>query len=68
VSIPFFPGKWTLEAYPEGHGTFLAYESEVKPDFFAPPFVVRYVQRHDFPMVLEAMQTRAESKTDSVSK
>ena len=63
-----YHGKWTLENYPQAHGTFLAYESEVKPDFFAPAFVVRYVQRHDFPQVLAAMRTRAESMTNPVSK
>lgn len=56
-----YKGRWILEDYPKGQGTFLSYESEVKPDFFAPAFVVRYVQKHDFPTVLTAMKKRAES-------
>jgi ribosome-associated toxin RatA of RatAB toxin-antitoxin module len=63
-----YRGKWILENYQQGYGTFLAYESEVKPDFFAPAFVVRSVQRHDFPMVLAAMKARAESIFNPVSK
>ncbi len=60
-----YKGRWMLEAYPKGHGTFLSYESEVKPDFFAPSFVVRFVQKHDFPGVLSGMKVRAESQAIS---
>jgi ribosome-associated toxin RatA of RatAB toxin-antitoxin module len=56
-----YHGGWTLDAYRHGQGTFLTYNAEVKPDFFAPQFVVKYVQRHDFPSVLSAMKKRAES-------
>jgi ribosome-associated toxin RatA of RatAB toxin-antitoxin module len=56
-----YKGRWIMEEYQKGQGTFLSYESEVKPDFFAPAFVVRYVQKHDFPSVLTAMKKRAES-------
>jgi ribosome-associated toxin RatA of RatAB toxin-antitoxin module len=63
-----YHGRWRLEYDPQNQGTFLSYESEIKPDFFAPAFVVRYVQRHDFPMVLAAMKARAESLTEPVSR
>ncbi len=63
-----YHGRWILEEYSHGKGTFLYYDSEVKPDFFAPAFVVRFVQKHDFPMVLSAMKARAESATISASK
>ncbi len=56
-----YHGEWILEEYQQGQGTFLTYKSEVKPDFFAPQFVVKYVQKHDFPGVLKAMKKRAES-------
>ena len=63
-----YHGRWILEADPKNHGTVLAYKSEVKPDFFAPAFVVRFVQRHDFPMLLSAMKARAELSAAPVSK
>ncbi|NTW51647.1 MAG: cyclase [Chlorobiaceae bacterium] len=63
-----YHGRWILDESPQGKGTFLTYECEVKPDFFAPAFVVRFVQRHDFPMVLSAMKSRAESMAVSVLK
>jgi hypothetical protein len=56
-----YQGGWVLEDYPQGHGTFLFYKSEVKPDFFAPSFIVRHVQKHDFPEVLSAIKAKAES-------
>ena len=56
-----YHGEWTLEDYRHGQGTFLTYKSEVKPDFFAPRFVVNYVQKHDFPSILLAMKQKAES-------
>jgi carbon monoxide dehydrogenase subunit G len=56
-----YHGEWILEEYQHGQGTFLTYKSSVKPDFFAPRFVVKYVQNHDFPAVLSAMKKRAES-------
>jgi ribosome-associated toxin RatA of RatAB toxin-antitoxin module len=62
-----YHGEWILEEYLQGQGTFLTYKSEVKPDFFAPQFVVKYVQKHDFPSVLSAMKKRAESSTHSLA-
>jgi ribosome-associated toxin RatA of RatAB toxin-antitoxin module len=62
-----YHGEWILEAYRHGQGTFLTYKSEVKPDFFAPRFVVRYVQKHDFPAALLAMKKRAESSGNPLS-
>jgi hypothetical protein len=62
-----YRGSWMLEDYPKGPGTFLSYESEVKPDFFAPSFVVRFVQKHDFPEVLSAIRVRSEAMANSAS-
>ena len=55
-----YNGEWNLEDYPQNHGTLLSYKSEVKPDFFAPAFIVRHVQKHVFPSVLSAIKARAE--------
>ncbi len=61
-----YHGEWILEEYRHGEGTFLTYKSEVKPDFFAPQFVVNFVQKHDFPSILSAMKKRAESSSNPV--
>ena len=58
-----YHGEWSLEEYQHGQGTFVTYNAEVKPDFFAPRFVVNYVQKHDFPAALLAMKKRAESSS-----
>ncbi|MCX6177765.1 MAG: SRPBCC family protein, partial [Chlorobiales bacterium] len=63
-----YKGGWILEAYPQEHGTFLYYKAEVKPDFFSPSFIVRHVQKHDFPLMLSALKARAESANFSGSK
>jgi ribosome-associated toxin RatA of RatAB toxin-antitoxin module len=63
-----YKGRWLLEDYPKGQGTFLSYESEVKPAFFAPSFVVKFVQKHDFPEVLSAIKVRAESSAISATR
>jgi hypothetical protein len=63
-----YHGEWIIEEYRHGQGTFLTYKSEVKPDFFAPQFVVKYVQKHDFPSALLAMKKRAESSIHPLSK
>ncbi len=62
-----YHGEWTLEEYRHGQGTFITYQSEVKPDFFAPQFVVKYVQKHDFPAALLAMKKQAESLSAPLS-
>jgi ribosome-associated toxin RatA of RatAB toxin-antitoxin module len=62
-----YHGEWILEEYLHGQGTFITYKSEVKPDFFAPQFVVKYVQKHDFPAALLAMKKRAESTSNPLS-
>ena len=62
-----YHGEWILEEYQHGQGTFITYKSEVKPDFFAPQFVVKYVQKHDFPAALLAMKRQAESSGNHLS-
>lgn len=56
-----FEGEWQLTACPEGDGTMLAYRAKIKPDFFAPPALTRYVEERDLPKVLQAVRNQAES-------
>jgi carbon monoxide dehydrogenase subunit G len=56
-----YNGSWNLDHYPAGQGTFLTYQAEVKPDFFAPPFLVSFVQRQDLPAILKAIKSTCES-------
>lgn len=63
-----YKGRWILEESPQGHGTLLYYKAEVKPNFFAPAFIVRSVQKHDFPAVLIALKTKAELSMQTVTK
>jgi ribosome-associated toxin RatA of RatAB toxin-antitoxin module len=63
-----YKGGWILEDYAQGRGTLLFYKSEVKPDFFAPSFIVRHVQKHDFPQVLSAIKVKAESTGTPLQK
>ena len=61
-----YKGEWILEYYQEAQGTFLTFKSEVKPDFFAPLFITRYVQKRDLPIILEAIKRRVESSNNRV--
>ena len=56
-----YRGAWILEPAPKGNGTLLTYEAELKPDFFAPPILVSFVQRQDLPGILRAHKHRAET-------
>jgi len=53
---------------PPDKGTFLTYKAEVKPDFFAPGFAVRNVQKKECPLMLSAMKKRAESSLTLAKK
>ncbi|MBU4011857.1 MAG: cyclase [Proteobacteria bacterium] len=61
-----YKGEWILEYYQEAQGTFLTFKSEVKPDFFAPLSITRYVQKRDLPIILEAIKGRVESSNNRV--
>jgi ribosome-associated toxin RatA of RatAB toxin-antitoxin module len=56
-----YRGEWLLEDYQTGQGTLLTFRAEIKPDFYAPGFFVRNVQKRDLPEMLSAMKKRAES-------
>ena len=63
-----YKGEWILEYYKEAQGTFLIFKAEVKPDFFAPLFITRHIQKRDLPMILEAIKRRAESSNNIVAQ
>ena len=63
-----YHGEWILVDYQQGTGTFLTYKAEVKPDFFAPRFAVKNVQKRDCPLMMSAMKKQAESLVSSELK
>jgi len=60
-----YEGEWRLEAVDgqKGTGTLLTYQAEIKPDFFAPQFLVIFVQSQDLPTILKAIRSYCESRT-----
>jgi ribosome-associated toxin RatA of RatAB toxin-antitoxin module len=62
-----YEGEWRLEAVngKNGHATLLTYEAEIKPDFFAPQFVVSFVQSQDLPTILKAIRSYCEAQSKS---
>ena len=63
-----YKGEWILEYCQEAQGTFLTFKAEVKPDFFAPLFIIRHVQKRDLPIILEAIKRRVESSNNRVAR
>jgi len=60
-----YEGEWRLEAVDgrNGPGTLLTYQAEIKPDFFAPQFLVSFVQSQDLPIILKAIRSYCEERT-----
>jgi ribosome-associated toxin RatA of RatAB toxin-antitoxin module len=60
-----YEGEWRLEAVDgrNSPGTLLTYKAEIKPDFFAPQFVVSFVQSQDLPTILKAIRSYCEVRT-----
>jgi carbon monoxide dehydrogenase subunit G len=56
-----FQGEWILVDYPKGQGTFLTYNADVKPNFFASSFIVESIEKRDCPLLLSAIKKQAES-------
>lgn len=56
-----YQGNWLLEALPGKRASMLTFEATIQPDFFAPSFFVRSVQKNDLPKILEAVKLRSES-------
>ncbi|HHE32550.1 MAG TPA: cyclase [Chlorobaculum parvum] len=58
-----YEGEWRLEALDgnNGPGTLLTYQAEIKPDFFAPQFVVSFVQSQDLPAILKGVRRYCEA-------
>lgn len=61
-----YKGAWTFEYSQKAQGTFVTFKAEVKPDFFAPRFVTRHIQKRDLPAILTAIKRRVESSNKSL--
>lgn len=59
-----YEGEWRLEAVdgPSAPGTLLTYQAEIKPAFFAPQFLVSFVQSQDMPTILKEVRHFCQSK------
>ncbi|NTU93851.1 MAG: cyclase [Chlorobiaceae bacterium] len=59
-----YEGNWLLEPASgmDGPGTIVTYEAKMKPDFFAPPILVSFVQSQDLPAILRSIRTYCEPR------
>ncbi len=60
-----YEGEWFLEPAGNGtaEGTLVTYRADVKPDFFAPPFLVSFVQSQDLPAILRSIRSYCEARS-----
>ncbi len=56
-----YKGKWNFEPSENNEGTYVSWQAKLKPDFFAPPFLVSFVQHQDLPTILRAIKQLAEN-------
>lgn len=56
-----YRGQWHFEPSENNEGIFVSWQARLKPDFFAPPFLVSFVQHQDLPTILRAIKKLAES-------
>ena len=54
-----YRGSWILQQY-SSKGTLLTYESELKPSFIAPDFILQGILKNDLVNGLTALKTEAE--------
>lgn len=54
-----YRGSWVLQQY-SSKGTLLTYESELKPSFIAPDFILQGILKNDLVNGLTALKTEAE--------
>jgi ribosome-associated toxin RatA of RatAB toxin-antitoxin module len=54
-----YRGAWILQMY-SSEGTILTYESEIKPSFVAPDFILQGILKNDMVAGLTALKTEAE--------
>ncbi|ASQ90036.1 cyclase [Prosthecochloris sp. GSB1] len=59
-----YRGEWRFLPDENGAGVFVGWSATLKPDFFAPPFLVSFVQYQDLPTVLRAIKRLAENATE----
>lgn len=60
-----YEGDWFLEPAGNGQadGTLVTYRADIKPDFFAPPILVSFVQSQDLPAILRAIRAYCEARS-----
>ncbi|HCD35909.1 MAG TPA: cyclase [Chlorobium sp.] len=61
-----YRGEWTITRLEGVPGRVLTFRAHIKPDFFAPDFFVRAVQKKDLPGILLAMKERAEGMAGEI--
>ena len=59
-----YEGNWFLEPVepPQEQGTIVTYSARMKPNFFAPPLLVSFVQSQDLPAILRSIRTYCEPR------
>jgi carbon monoxide dehydrogenase subunit G len=59
-----YEGNWFLNAVTseQGAGTVVTYEAKMKPNFFAPPILVSFVQSQDLPAILRSIRAYCEPR------
>ena len=50
----FYQGKWVLKKLPTK--CVLNYEVQLKPDFFAPNFIIKDIQQRDMPKIMKQIK------------
>lgn len=62
-----YEGNWYLEPAMgvSGAGTLVTYEAKMRPDFFAPPLLVSFVQSQDLPAILRSIRTYCEPRASA---
>ncbi len=57
-----YNGSWSFRPGRTEKETFVSWQADVKPAFFAPPFLVSFLQHQDLPVVLKTIKELAESR------
>ncbi|ACF45733.1 cyclase/dehydrase [Prosthecochloris aestuarii DSM 271] len=57
-----YTGSWSFRPGSSREQTFVSWQTDFKPTFFAPPFLVSFLQHQDLPVVMKAIKALAESR------
>ena len=53
-----FRGQWQLFAWPDSSAALVCYRAVIQPNFFAPSFITKAIQKRDISRMLKAVRTR----------